>query len=235
MFPDQPRTPPNTGATSMKTAPEIQTTTWNPGQYEYCNHGKLKGICPTCDKYRKCPECGTRNCRLGCKHQIHRPCYLYKGKTKLPLNEEQTSRLGVRFQKRIPLTEEEKEKLKKGKLPDGRISEHRSERSNAPEPSSQDEPQENKEETPAPPEEPSNDNNNNIGEPGTGSGDNGNILPPNTGEGGDPDSDHSSDPNSSSDSSYKPDDPFHPDNPVQIRRQERRRMEVFISNLVRNL
>ena len=29
MFPDQPKTPPNTGATSMKTAPEIQTKGWN--------------------------------------------------------------------------------------------------------------------------------------------------------------------------------------------------------------
>ena len=60
-----------------------------------------------------------------------------KGKNKAPLNEEETLRMGVRFQKQIPLSQKEKELLKKGKLPSGRLSEHRSERSEAPEPSTQ--------------------------------------------------------------------------------------------------
>ena len=42
--------------------------------------------------------------------------------------------MGVRFQETIQLSQKEKELLKKGKLPEGRYSERRSERSDAPEP-----------------------------------------------------------------------------------------------------
>ena len=93
---NNPKTPPNTGNTSMKTAPENQQDPW-----------KRK---PYYDEKRE-------------------------GKKKIPTNEEETLRMGVRFQETIQLSQKERELLKKGKLPEGRYSERRSERSNAPEPS----------------------------------------------------------------------------------------------------
>ena len=79
----------------------------------------------------------------------------------------------MRFQETINLTEEEKLLLKKGKLPEGRISERRSERSDAPEPSSQPEgePQTTQE-------------NENPEAPQEGNGGNGGIIPLQTGAGG---------------------------------------------------
>ena len=94
MIPEKPKTPPNTGATSMKTAPENQK------QYIYCDHGNT-GFCYSC-KYAPCPGCKKRMCE-------NRPqC---KGKNKAPLNEEETLRMGVRFQQQIPLSQKEKELL----------------------------------------------------------------------------------------------------------------------------
>ena len=129
----------------------------------------------------------------------------------------------------MQLSQKEKELLKKGKLPHGRISEHRSERSDAPEPSSHNQQQE-REETPNPPDEPSN---NNIAEPATtGNGGTGGTVPPNTGAGGDP---HGSNSSSSSDSSFSSDDECNPKHPVQIARRERRKMEMFVRNIVQAL
>ena len=119
------------------TEKQSQQQEWK--QLTYCQHGKA-GYCYTCDKYKPCPKCGMKNCKKGCKHRIHTPCQkcLDQGKAKKPpITDEETLRLGVRFQETINLTEEEKLLLKKGKLPEGRISERRSERSDAPEPSSQ--------------------------------------------------------------------------------------------------
>ena len=85
IFPNQPRTPPNTGETSLRTAPEKQSQQQEWKQLTYCQHGKA-GYCYTCDKYKPCPKCGTKNCKKGCKHRIHTPCQkcLDQGKAKKP-------------------------------------------------------------------------------------------------------------------------------------------------------
>ena len=145
--------------------------------------------------------------------------------------------MGVRFQKQIPLSQKEKELLKKGKLPSGRLSEHRSERSDAPEPSTQNPETQNENENEEQEQPPAENNNNNTANPPEvtmGNGGNGDLPPTHTGAGGDPDdSDHES--SNSSDNSLSSDDENHHLHPIQIARRERRRTENFITRIIHNL
>ena len=237
MFTERPKTPPNTGVTSMKTAPEGQTQQWKFPPLVYCKHKKTVH-CHRCMKEEPCPKHGKKNCKSGCKHRLCSPCYQCKGKQKAPLNEEEALRMGVRFQKQVPLSQKEKELLKKGKLPSGRLSEHRSERSDAPEPSTQNPETQNEnenEEQEQPPADSNNNNNTaNPPETTTGNGGNGDLPPTHTGAGGNPDnSGHES--SSSSDSSLSSDDENHHLHPIQIAQRKRRRTENFITRIVQNL